>query len=71
MSIDSARVAAFEEDLLGWLEAARPGVPVFTQLDPPAIRSGACISCGTSIPSGWPCAERIEAVHHVMTEFSR
>lgn len=70
MSINMVRVAAFEEQLLGWLEQARAGFPILTMPDVKTIKTGMCISCGTPIPTGWRCADCLEVVNCVIGEFA-
>lgn len=65
------RAQAFEEQMLGWLEEARLGVPVLTLLEPQDIRAGRCISCGDPIPTGWRCDPCCEAIATVLEEFSK
>jgi hypothetical protein len=60
------RAVAFEEELLGWLEQARPGVPTFVLPGAPPARAGACISCGDTIQTGWRCPQCLDAVVTVL-----
>ena len=69
-TIDQDRIAEFEEVMLGWIEADRPGVPLLTLPDAPLAKAGMCLSCGTAIePWRWRCEPCLEAVNRVITEF--
>ena len=48
-----------------------PVIPLLTLPDVPEIRSGACISCGDSIPSGWRCGACRMAVSIALGDMGR